>query len=89
MDSYALRTEIQGVVTEFKRKKNQHLGVCLPSYLASARAWGQGVRWEREDKISGISLENAVIVWKEKKRKSLTAWGGNYLRQRKNGGKKL
>jgi hypothetical protein len=25
-----------------------------------------GVRWEREDKNSGISLENAVTVWKEK-----------------------
>lgn len=41
--------------------------VHLPSYLASARAWGWGVRWEREEKNSGISLENAVTAWKEKK----------------------
>lgn len=32
-----VRTEIWGEVTEFN-SKNQNPGVCLPSYLASARA---------------------------------------------------
>lgn len=61
-----MRTEIQREVTELN-SKNQHPCVHLPSYLASARAWGWGGRWEREEKNSGISLENAITVWEEKK----------------------